>query len=818
LSRRKGLREASSKDVPPGVAEAFNQAAALHMRGRLAEAERAYREVLTRAPGHVDALHLLGVLLTQTQRLQNGVELIDKALRLQPTFAEAHGNRGGALRQLKRPEEALASYDKAVALKPAYVDAHCGRGIVLRELGRLEEALASYDAALALRPDYAEAHNNRGNVLRQLNRLEEAAASYDKAIALRSNFIEALLNRANVLCELHRLDDALASVDAVLRLMPKLAEAHSERGKILRLQKRFEEAATSFDRAIALRPNFAEAYLIRGSVLRELDRLEDALASCEMALALKPDDPDALKERGNMLMELQRPDEALASYDRAIALKSDFAQAYCNRGSALQAARRLDEAIASFDRALELRPDFPEASLHKGATLLLQGRFEEGWRLYQERGPIVERIVFFARRLEGKPRWLGAEPIAGKTLFVHWEQGFGDTILFSRYLRRVERLGARVIFSAPNPLRRLLATLPASLTLVDESQAPDDFDFHCPLASLPLALGTTGETIPWDGPYLRAEGDRVAMWRNRLGDQGFKIGVAWQGSFGRAARSRSVKLEQLFELSQIENVRLISLQKNYGAEQLDDLPAGMKVETLGEDYDAGPDAFLDTAAIMESLDLVISPDTAIAHLAGALGRPTWIALQHVPDWRWMLDRDDSPWYPTLRLFRQDARRDWSAVFARMASELRARRCGGARAQLGGHAPQAPRGIAPRAPVSWGELIDKITILEIKVARLVQPAARANAQKELALLRDVATSPRLAHISEETTRLREVNEALWEVEEKLRDKERRSEFDAEFIALARSVYRRNDERAVIKRRINTRLESELVEEKSYKSDP
>ncbi len=679
----------------------IQQGLALHNQGKLAQAKEIYEAILKKQPKHFDALNLLGAIAAQTRNFGAAVELIGKALKINPGVATAYNNRGNALMELKRLDEALASYDRALALKPDYPRAHNNRGLALAEARRLAEAVGSYDKALALKPDYAEAHYNRGNALMQLKRLDGALASYDRALALKPDYAEACYNRGNALMELKcldealahydralalkpdyaeaynnrgnalmelkRLDEALASYDGALALKPDHAEAYNNRGNALMEFKRLDEALASYDRALALKPDYAEAYNNRGRALTNLERLSEALESLDKALALKPDDADAHNNRGAALKELKRLDEALTSYDCALALEPGHAGAHYNRGNALIMLKRLDEALGSLDKALALKPGFSEAACSKSACLLLDGCFEDGWPLYESRKNVAVYAGHFSSRSFAQDLWSGDASLSGKTLFIHWEQGLGDTIQFCRFAKLAEQRGAKVVFSAQNRLRRLLQTLSPAIEIIDENQAPAEFDCYCPLLSLPLAFRTTSDNIPEDAPYLRAEPDRVCMWRDKIGGEGFKIGIAWQGSTNDDGRSFAP--EEFMGVSRIPNVRLISLQKGSGQEQLQALPGGMEVESLGEDFDAGDNAFLDAAAVMENLDLVITADTSVAHLAGALARPVWVALKHVPEWRWMLDRIDSPWYPTMRLFRQPARGDWRGVFSEIENGL-----------------------------------------------------------------------------------------------------------------------------------------------------
>src|ERR1700687_5711513 len=713
----------------------------LHKQGKLSEAATIYKEILRDDENHFDAIHLLGVVSLQTGNFHNAVELLSRAITLNPNVAGVHSNCGTALASLKRLNEAILSFDKAIALKPDYAEVYSNRGNALQNLKHLAEAIISYDKAIALKPDFAEAYSNRGNALKALKRLDEAIIDYDKAIALKPDF----------------------------------AEAYSNRGTALQYLERLDEAIISFDKAIALKPDFAEAY----------------------------------SNRGNALKDLKRLDEAIISYQKAIALNSDFAKAYSNLGNALTALKRLDEAIINYDRAIELWPDYADAYANKGIASLLRGEFASGWRDYEWRKKREEPA---GNRFVPKPLWLGEQDLAGKSLFIHWEQGLGDTIQFCRYALLATACGARVVLSVQDALLRLLKQLDPEIVVIVSNQQPSVFDLHCPLLSLPLAFNTTLQNIPSKVPYLQAEPDRIAQWTKKLGRDGFKIGICWQGSATKYGVSRSFPITEFIRVSKIENVRLISLQKGDGENQLQNLPDGMCVESLGTDFDAGPDAFLDTAAVMKCCDLVITCDTAIEHVAGALGVPVWVALQYVPDWRWMLDRSDSPWYTTMRLFRQKARGDWKSVFIDIENELNALLIE-RKSEMTARNNLTP---TPYLPVSWGEVIDKITILEIKRSKLVNEKALTNVTNELSLL-SAAANPDLqrnAQLSQLKDRLAAVNEALWEIEDNIREKEARQEFDSQFIELARSVYKQNDERAAIKREINMAMASELLEEKSY----
>jgi len=651
----------------------LQNALALHQRGHLAEAERIYREILKAAADRFDITHLLAVVLLQSHQLVEGEQLLAKALKLNPNDPNAHYNHGLVLGELKRFDEALTSCDRAIALRPDYAEAFGNRGNVLQKLKRFEEAVASYDQAIALKPGFADAFSNRGVALKELKRFDEALTSCDKAIALRADYAEAFSNRGNALQGLKRLDEALASYDRATALRPNYAEAFSNRGNVLQELKRLDEALASYDRAIVLRPDYAEAFSNRGDVLKELKRFDEALTSCDKAIALRPDYAEAFSNRGNVLQGLNRLDEALGSYDRAIALRPNYAEAFSNRGNVLQELKRLEEAQASHDQAIALKPDHAEgyinrAYVNRAHCRLLVGRYEGGWSDYEWRWGAKD---FLSKQPDLKvPTWQG-EDLSGRHLLVFSEQGLGDTIQFVRYLPFLTERKCKITFLGPEKLTRLLRPSLHPAEIVSTLDNVQGVDFQIALMSLPHRFKTELASIPDKVPYLKPEAERVARWQAQIDARDFKIGIAWQGnSRNKIDEGRSIPLEQFVPLSRISGGRLISLQKHVGLDQLSALPKDIEIETLGDNFDNGPDAFIDTAAVMSSLDLIISSDTSVAHLAGALGRPAWVALRHVPDWRWLLDREDSPWYPTLRLFRQPKGGDWESVFANIERELR----------------------------------------------------------------------------------------------------------------------------------------------------
>jgi tetratricopeptide (TPR) repeat protein len=524
----------------------------------------------------------------------------------------------------------------------------------------LATALRNCEQAIAVKPDYPEAYNARGNVLLRLMRYDEAVASFDKAIELKPDYPQPYNSRGNALQALLRFEEAVESYETAIALKADYAAAYSNRGNALQSLKRFEDAVESYGKAITLNFDYGDAYNNRGVALKRLERFDEALQDFEAAIALLPDRAGLHNNRGNALQELKRFDDAIESYDAAIALNPHYPEAYCNRGVALHELKRFNKAIESFDTALALKPDYPEASYARGLVHLLTGQFDIGWRGYQARMSRRRRPV--GNRRWGKPLWLGETDISGKTILVDWEQGFGDVIQVSRYIRLLEHAGARVLFGPQRELQTLMQGLDADAQIVDLDIEIPQFDLHCPLMSLPLAFKTDIGNIP-GASYITADEEKVAIWKHRLGRKTkSRVGVVWRGN-SIPDKDRSIELEQ-FQCLFNPPCEFISLQKEVTDTERTRLDRAGVLHAGDAFHD-----FSDTAALCVLMDLVISIDTSVAHLAGALGIPVWVLLTWVPDWRWLLDRDDSPWYPSMRLFRQKAHGDWKGVLERVELEL-----------------------------------------------------------------------------------------------------------------------------------------------------
>jgi tetratricopeptide (TPR) repeat protein len=473
------------------------------------------------------------------------------------------------------------------------------------------------------------------------------------------------------------------AVDCLTRALagqPESADLHNNLGEALRALGRNGEAIARYGEALHRRPGFVEAHSNLGLALAALGRHDEALAQFEEALRLRPESAEIRCNLGNLLKEQGRPEDALAQYHAALAVRPNLREAHNNLGAALTQLGRPEEAVVSFREAVRLGPDVADPHHNLAVALLLSGRCAEGWRELEWRWDTVPPNS--TRRRFGAPQWMG-EDIAGRRLLIHAELGFGDTLQFCRYAPLAVARGAEVVLEVPPQLLRLVADSMAGPGLRVVTQSPGfpggdglpDFDLHCPMLSLPLAFGTTLATIPARVPYLTAAPERVAAWSQRLAAlPGPRIGLAWAGNPRNPMdRERSLTLDALAPLGAVSGASFVSLQKGEAAAQAARAPGGLVLH----DVTAALEDFADTAALVVALDLVISVDSAVAHLAGALGKPVWLLNRFDSDWRWLLGRADSPWYPSLRIFRQPVLRDWAGVIAQVRDALADRGTGGA---------------------------------------------------------------------------------------------------------------------------------------------
>jgi tetratricopeptide (TPR) repeat protein len=630
------------------------------------------------------------------------------------------------------------------------------------------EAEEAYREAVLLRPGYSRCLYNLGVAMAKQEKLEQAAGCYRRALEANPDEARALDGLADTLVRMGKTQELMEYLSAAEIANPDRAELHHARGLALAAQGEWEQAARSHGRALELRPDYAEASCYLGKTQLQLDWVEEAIAFFRQAITRHPD-----------LAELRN-----------------------NLGYALARRGQVVEALNCYEEALKLKPDFAECRSNRGQTLLQLGDYVRGWVDYEWRWRGTE----LARQV-ARPLWDGG-PLHGRAILLLGEQGLGDTLQFVRYAALVKQRGGTVILACQKALLGLLQSCPGIDVLMAHGEAPPEFDVFAPLMSLPSILGTTLETVPAYVPYLHVRPELVEAWRGELRPLGrFLIGVAWQGSPGYGHdRLRSFPLAQLEPLARLPGVTLISLQKGPGAEQAHELQGRFPIVDLADRIDRETGPFLDTAAIIKTLDLVVGCDSALVHLAGALGAPVWVAHTLVCDWRWMMNREDSPWYPTARLFRQTSLGDWAGVFTRMADALENR------------LEDLPTITSVLIEVAPGELLDKISILEIKRERISDKDKLRNVHRELGVLAEARDRgiPRSAELEPLVSELKAVNEALWDVEDELRECEQRRQFGPRFVELARSVYHSNDRRAAIKRTINERLGSSILEEKGYRS--
>jgi rfaE bifunctional protein nucleotidyltransferase chain/domain len=565
----------------------------------------------------------------QARRFAEAEQLYRRVLGADEAHLGAWHHLGLVCLAQNKLAEAADAFRRVLAVSPENADALTQLGIILARQDQVLDAIAHFRQAIERHPQHAKAHNNLGVALTQLGQRDEGFACYQEAVRLEPDYAEALFNLAVALAERGRAAEALVAYERALQVRPDYAEVHYNLGLLLVNERRAADGVVCLEQAVRLTPKHADAHNNLGLALAELGRFEESIASCDAALRLRPLDP----------------------------------KTHMNRGNSLAALGRVEEALACYDLALRLQPDYINARWNRSLALLGEGDYERGWGEYESRW---QRPETKTRQLP-RPRWDGGE-LQGKTIFLWCEQGVGDTFQFVRYAAQLKRRGATVWQECPAHLVPLLSTCPGiDRVFAERKPVPVEFDCHVPLMSLPFGCGTTLGIVPAETPYLSADAAEVEHWRRELGDGGLKIGITWQGNpKHRWDRHRSFSVQRFRSLALLDGVQLYSLQKGTGTEQL--AAVRFPLTDLRPKLDERGGGFEHTAAVIQALDLVVTCDSAVAHLAGALGKPVWTLLSALSDWRWLRNREDTPWYPTMQLFRQKKLGDWDEVFERVRRE------------------------------------------------------------------------------------------------------------------------------------------------------
>ena len=677
------------------INQLMQQAVQLHNAGQLEQAEALYIQVLSIDPNHSDALNLAGVIGYQIKNYPIGEELIKRAininpnvphyynnlgiifraqdkfgeaifcyqqaLALNPNYAEANNNLGTVYQAQKKFDEAILYFQTAIELQPNYIDAFYNLATIYRQQGKRKQAIENYTHVIRLAPNTANAHLYLANLLTQTGELTLAVQHYQTLIELQPDLVDAYYNLGTTFIDLHRYKEATECFQKAIELNPNSAEAYNNLGNVLKKQNRLKEAISHYQKALEINPKLVEVHNNLGTVRMQQKLYTTAVEHLQQAVALKPDYFEAHDNLACAYRQLNRFDEAIAAHRRALDINPNFLEGLNNCGGLLSEINQLEEATDYYQKALALKPNFAEAHFGLSFILLKQGKLSEGFAEAEWRFQTIVNDNYTALQ---KPRWKG-EPLEGKTLLVHWEQGFGDSIQFVRYLPYIQ--GGKVILACQFALEKLLNNVAGADQVIPnllQHEPEVEYDTWVSLMSLPHVLNTTLETIPNQVPYLASNPDKIAYWQTRFSSQTFNVGIAWSGNpQHQRDRSRSCALQEFSELAGIEQVQFYSLQKGDAANEAVNSP--FPIISLSNELQD----FTDTAAVISCLDLVIAVDTVVAHLAGALAKPVWVVLSHGSDWRWLEDKTDSPWYPTMRLFRQSEPGNWHSAFLHIKEAL-----------------------------------------------------------------------------------------------------------------------------------------------------
>jgi hypothetical protein len=610
--------------------------------------------------------------LVDIKKISESLIFIEKARAINPDNSCIYFNKALILNDLGEFKKSLECFNQAINLQYEGSEIYVQRGFLLVNLGRHDEAVLSFQKAILIKCDEASTYSHLSLALKELHLYPEALSHLEKSLYLKNDDVNIFIQRASIYIELKKFDEALDNCNQAIVLNEDIAEIYINQGIALRGLKKWDEALSAFNKAIVLNADNAIAYNNRGLVFHDLKIFDKALVCYYQAIQLKSDYDLAYSNLSISLFEMRQFEKALHAVEQSIALKNNFSDAYIVRGLLFHELNKIKEAIRSYDFALILSKDSAAVHFNKSLSLLLNGDFINGFNEYEWRWK-YEKIELFPtylgkKRKFSQPLWLGQVPLKGRTLLLYSEQGLGDTIQFCRYALIAVKLGARVILETYEPLCELFESLPGIADVVTVGSELPYFDLHCSLLSMPFALRTDIHNIPLASGYIKSNVNKVLKWKNFLGKKTKpRIGIVWSSfSNFKGDDKRSISLAQLLTAFPTDEVDYICLQMKIKDSDKATLALHPNIKFLGDRFTN----FSDTAALIDCVDLVISTCTSMPHLSGSLGKETWILLSHVPDWRWMLDRVDSPWYSSVKLFRQERKDDWDSVFSKVKSDLK----------------------------------------------------------------------------------------------------------------------------------------------------
>lgn len=678
----------------------LNTALKYHKSGQLPEAEIIYKQIIEEDPENTSALNLFGILLFQHKRYDEAISYVEKAVEIKPLpyFYINLGNinvgkgdidkamdfyekaidlneeeedadpwfgLGVCYKNKKELDKAIECYEKAISINPSFYSAHVNIGNIFKQKNDLDKAIEYYKKAILFKQNDPDIYNSLGLVYLDRYEIEEAIYCFEKAIKIKPNFEKAYINLGNIYKTKGDIKQSIKYLNLAMETNPDNYEAYVSLGNLMIYINKTKEAINCFQEALQLRPNDPAILLNVGNALRESGDVEGSLTYYQQAMELMPEQAEVYLNLGNAYSDLFDFEKASEYFNKALELKPDFVEAYLNLGSMLKEKNEIEGALDCFKKAYDIKPGYAETHLNLATSYLLMKDFTNGFKHYEWRDKVKDiRHPKFPE--SKKPKWDGSS-LENKTILVYHEQGLGDTLQFVRYLQQLVSMGGKVLFKSPSGMEELLKNNDLNVEIIDSYVSDDQIECDCYacLLSLPYLLNSTYEDIPLADGYLKADAEKVKAYKEKYFDNDqFKVGIKWQGN-PQGIKNRKISLQLLLKLAEISNVKLYSLQKGPGIEELKKVPNSIEIVDLGSTFKD----FSDTAAAIKNLDLLICNDTSLTHLAGALGKQTWTLLPFSPEWRWFLESETTPWYNSVKLFRQKEMNNWEEVVQELYDSL-----------------------------------------------------------------------------------------------------------------------------------------------------